>query len=187
MQLQKDQSVLDRNTHIIHHINRINVKSMDKKKLIVAATLLIAGSGKLHAQQTVAAAGNEASGAGGTCSYTIGQIAYTSNSGTGGEVNQGVQQPYEIVTTAGIEDQNISLELSAFPNPTSGSMTISVSEHTQGTLSYQLFDFSGKLIEEKEISQNETGVSMDRLAPASYLLKITDNGQLVKEFKIIKN
>lgn len=146
MQLRNQMAVLARNTHIIHHINRINVKSMDKKKLIVAATLLIASSGGLHAQQAVAAAGNEASGTGGACSYTIGQIAYTSNSGTGGEVNQGVQQPYEIVTTAGIEDPNITLELSAFPNPTNGSMTISVSEHTQGTLVYQLFDFNGKLI-----------------------------------------
>jgi hypothetical protein len=159
---------------------------MDQKKLIVAVTFIIAGSGWLHAQEAVSAAGHEAGGTGGTCSYTIGQVAYTSNSGTGGEVNQGVQQPYEIVTTVGIEE-NITLELSAFPNPTNGSMTISVSEHTQGKLSYQLFDFRGKLIEEKEIIQKETGVSMDRLAPASYLLKITDNGQLVKEFKIIKN
>lgn len=160
---------------------------MDQKKLIVAVTLIIASSGGLHAQEAVSVAGNEATGTGGICSYTIGQIAYTSNSGTGGEVNQGVQQPYEIVTTAGIEDQNITLELAAFPNPTNGSMIISVSDHTQGKLSYQLSDLQGKLIEEKEIIQNETGVSMDRLAPASYLLKITDNGQLVKEFKIIKN
>lgn len=160
---------------------------MNQKKLIVAVTLIIAGSGGLHAQEAVSAAGNEAGGTGGTCSYTIGQIAYTSSSGTGGEVNQGVQQPYEIVTTAGIEDQNITLELAAFPNPTNGSMTISVSDHAQGKLSYQLFDNRGKLIEEKEIIQNETAVSMDRLAPASYLLKITDNDQLVKEFKIIKN
>nr|WP_294860650.1 T9SS type A sorting domain-containing protein [uncultured Fluviicola sp.] len=160
---------------------------MDKKKLIVAVTLIMASSGGLYAQEAVPAAGNEAVGTGGTCSYTIGQIAYTSNSGTSGEVNQGVQQPYEIVTTAGIEDKNITLELAAFPNPTNGSMTISISEHTQGKLSYQLFDTRGKLIEEKEIVQNETGVSMDRLAPASYLLKITDNGQLVKEFQIIKN
>ena len=160
---------------------------MNQKKLIVAVTLIIASSGGLHAQEAVAAAGNEAGGTGGTCSYTIGQIAYTSNSGTGGEVNQGVQQPYEIVTTVGIEDQYITLELSAFPNPTNGSVTISVSEYTQGTLSYQLFDTEGKLIEEKEILQNETPVSMDRLASASYLLRITDNGQLVKEFKLIKN
>jgi hypothetical protein len=102
-------------------------------------------------------------------------------------VNQGVQQPYEIVTTAGIADQDISLQLSTFPNPTSGSLTISVGEHTSEKLSYQLFDIQGKLIEEKEIIQHETGVSMDRLAPSTYLLKITDTGQLVKEFKIIKN
>jgi hypothetical protein len=160
---------------------------MKKKKVIVAGMLILASSGGLYAQEAVPAAGNDASGTGGTCSYTIGQIAYTSNSGTSGEVNQGVQQPYEIVTTAGIADQDISLQLSTFPNPTSGSLTISVGEHTSEKLSYQLFDIQGKLIEEKEIIQHETGVSMDRLAPSTYLLKITDTGQLVKEFKIIKN
>jgi hypothetical protein len=160
---------------------------MNQKKLIVAVILIIASSGGLHAQEAVSAAGNEAGGTGGTCSYTIGQIAYTSNTGTSGEVNQGVQQPYEILTTVGIEDKHITLELAAFPNPTNGSMTISVSEHTQGKLSYQLFNVQGKLLEEKEIIQHETTVSMERLASASYLLKITDNGQLVKEFKIIKN
>jgi hypothetical protein len=160
---------------------------MNQKKIIVALTLLIASSGGLYAQQAVSAAGNEASGTGGTSSYTIGQVAYTSNSGASGEVNQGVQQPYEILTTLGIEDQNITLEFSAFPNPTSGSMTISVSEYSKEKLSYQLFDNGGKLIEEKAISHQETILSMDQLAPAAYLLKITDDGQLVKEFKIIKN
>lgn len=160
---------------------------MKKKKIIAAAILLIASSGGLHAQQAVAVSGNEAGGAGGTCSYTIGQIAYTSNSGPSGEVNQGVQQPYEILTTAGLEDHTISLELAAFPNPTSENMTISVSDHAHQKLSYQLFDTRGKLIEEKEINQHETGISMHQLAPAAYLLKITDNGQLVKEFQIIKN
>jgi len=160
---------------------------MKKKKLTVAVMLLMASSGGLYAQQAVPAAGNEAVGSGGTCSYTIGQIAYTANSGTNGKVNQGVQQPYEIFTTLGLEEQNISLELTAFPNPTNGSMTISLNEPTQEKLSYQLFDTRGKLIEEKEIVQNETGVSMDQLASGAYLLKITGNGQLVKEFNIIKN
>lgn len=160
---------------------------MKKKKIIAAAILLIASSGGIHAQEAVPAAGNEASGTGGTCSYTIGQIAYTSYSAASGKVNQGVQQPYEILTTVGLEDHTISLELAAFPNPTNGTVTISVSEYMHKKLSYQLFDTRGKLIEEKEITQYETGVSMHQLAPAAYLLKITDNGQLVKEFQLIKN
>lgn len=160
---------------------------MKKKNVLAAVTLVIASSGGLHAQEAVPAAGNEAGGTGGTCSYTIGQIAYTAQSGTSGKVNQGVQQPYEIFTTLGLEEQNISLELAAFPNPTNGLMTISVNEYTTGKLSYQLFDTRGKLIEAKEIVQHETGISLERLAPASYLLRITDNGQLVKEFNIIKN
>lgn len=149
--------------------------------------LFLASSGGLSAQQAIPAAGNDASGTGGTCNYTIGQIAYTYNSGTSGEVNQGVQQPFEIFSTAGLNDQEIVLEVSTYPNPTSKSLTIKVGEYSQKTLSYQLFDIQGNLVEEKVITQNETPVSMEHVVNSTYLLQIIGDDQLIKTFKIIKN
>jgi hypothetical protein len=40
-------------------------------------------------------AGGEATGSGGSVSYSVGQVVYTTNTGINGSVAQGVQQPYE--------------------------------------------------------------------------------------------
>ena len=50
----------------------------------------------IQAQQTTVAAGGDASGIGGTFSYSIGQVVYTYIYGSDVLVAQGVQQPYEI-------------------------------------------------------------------------------------------
>ena len=55
----------------------------------------------VQGQQTIPATGGNASGSGGSVSYTVGQILSSSISGANGSVVQGVQQPYEIsVVTA---------------------------------------------------------------------------------------
>jgi len=54
--------------------------------------LLICGS--VHAQQNTVTAGNEASGSGGTSSYSIGQVFYTMSSAGNASVGAGVQQTY---------------------------------------------------------------------------------------------
>ena len=75
-------------------------------------------------QEAIPASGGDASGVGGTLSYTVGQLVYTNNSGNNGSVAQGVQQPYEISTTVGIEITNISLDFIAYPNPTSSNIVL---------------------------------------------------------------
>ncbi len=48
----------------------------------------------IHAQQATTATGGDASGSGGTVASSVGQIVYTTNTGTTGSVVQGVQQPF---------------------------------------------------------------------------------------------
>src|SRR4030042_5256555 len=76
-------------------------------------------------QQAVSTAGGEATGAGGTVSYTIGQVTYTTNSESEGTVSQGVQQPYEIFVISSSEDRyGITFELSVYPNPASTNLKL---------------------------------------------------------------
>lgn len=65
------------------------------------SALFLSGLGlaALQAQQTVPATGGVATGSGGTVSYTVGQVADTTQTGSGGTVTQGVQQPFEIWIT----------------------------------------------------------------------------------------
>jgi len=159
---------------------------MKHKKTITSVAFLLLGLGGLHAQETVTTAGSEATGTGGTASYTVGQVVYTTTAtGTNGSVAQGVQQPYEISTTVGINEISINLELSVYPNPTTDYLTLKV-EKTEG-LTFQLFDMQGKLIKSKTVNNTSTDISLAEQPTATYFLKVVKNNQLVKTFKIIKN
>ena len=82
-----------------------------------------------YAQQTVPASGGDAVGSGGSSSYTVGQVMYTTNTGANGSVAQGIQQPYEISTLVGLEVTDINLELTAYPNPTNNVIHLSIGNY----------------------------------------------------------
>jgi len=162
---------------------------MRHKRLKLSAVLLFGlGLTILQAQETIPATGANASGSGGTVGYTVGQVFYTTNTGTTGSVAQGVQQPFEISVLTGIEDaKGINLNCSAYPNPTIDYLVLKVDNYDKGNLSYQLFDMNGKLLENKKVTDNETSIVMSNLVPATYFVKVTEGNKEVKAFKIIKN
>ncbi len=142
----------------------------------------------IQAQEAIPATGGEASGNGGSASYTIGQVFYTTSTETTGYVTQGVQQPYEISDVIGIEQtKGIILELTAFPNPLTDYLTLKAENYNTDNLSYQLFDMNGKLLESRKITGDKTEIEMINLVPAYYFLKIMENNNGIKTFKIIKN
>jgi hypothetical protein len=159
---------------------------MKTKKLI---TLLLFGIAIVtaQAQESVNATGGNASGSGGTTAYSIGQVVYTTNTGSNGSVAEGVQQPYEISIVLGIEVPEISLDILAYPNPTVNYLTLNVGNNELSNLNFQLFDINGRLIQNRNISNSIETVDMENLPTATYFLKVTNNNNEVKTFKIIKN
>ena len=145
----------------------------------------------IHAQeihQTISTSGGEASGIGGSISYSVGQIVYTANTGTNGSESQGVQQPYEISVVTGLEESaGINLILSAFPNPTSNVLQLKIENYNKENMFYEIYDFNGKLLETKKIDSNITNIVMVNFVSSNYFLKIKNNNELVKTFKITKN
>ena len=142
----------------------------------------------LQAQKSVNSTGGNASGSGGSASYSVGQAVYTSNTETGGTVAQGVQQPYEIWVETTIEEaKGINLLVTAYPNPTTDYLTLSISEFEISNLTYQLYDISGKLLQSEKITGNQTSIVMSNLVPANYFVKVIQGNKEVKTFKIIKN
>lgn len=163
---------------------------MKLTKLILAVMLLIVpGIQQLQAQEAVVAAGGDGSGSGGSISYSVGQIGTTTNTGTNGySAAEGVQQPYEISVVTGIEeDTGFKLECLVYPNPTMDHLTLRIDDTDSEELSYQLYDLQANLLEDEKLSSKETIISMEKLVPAIYFLKITDNQKEVKIFKIVKN
>ena len=140
-----------------------------------------------QAQQATSATGGDASGSGGTVAYSVGQIFYTTNTGTTVSVEQGVQQPYGIPIVTGINNHSINLELTAYPNPTANNLTLKVGNGELSTLNFHLFDISGRLIESRKIISSSEIITMENLPAATYFLKVTDYRNEIKTFKIIKN
>ncbi|MDO9152197.1 MAG: T9SS type A sorting domain-containing protein [Paludibacter sp.] len=158
-----------------------------KQKKVKLSVLLLGLGLTAQAQQATTATGGNASGSGGTVAYSVGQIVYTTHTGATGSVAQGVQQPYEISIVLGVEDHQISLNMQAYPNPTTDYLTLNVGNFELSTLNFQLYDISGKLIETKKITGTTETIRMENLPSATYFLKITNNNKEVKSFKIIKN
>ena len=162
---------------------------MRHKRLKLSAVLLLGlGLTGLQAQTSVNATGSNASGSGGTVSYSVGQVVYTNNTGTNGSVAQGVQQAFEISVVTGLEQaKGINLSVSAYPNPTTDYLTLSIGEFDISNLSYQLYDMNGKLLQNEKITGNQTSIAMGNLVPANYFVKVIQGNKEVKTFKIIKN
>ena len=167
--------------------NNNNLKQKMKYKKVKISVLLLGLGLTAQAQQATTATGSDASGSGGTVAYSVGQIVYTTNTGTNGSVAQGVQQPYEISIVLGIDNHTINLELTAYPNPTTNFLTLNVGNAELSTLNFQLYDILGKLIESRKIISSIETIAIENLPTATYFLKITNNNNEVKTFKIIKN
>ena len=165
---------------------------MRHKKLKLSTVLLIGlGLTGLQAQKALPATGGNASGSGGSVSYSLGQIAYTTNIGTNGSVANGVQQPFEISVVTGLEEATgIMLSLTAYPNPTTDYLTLSIDASTPlsiQSMSYQLNDMQGKLIQNEKITGKQTSIVMSNLKAATYFVKVNQENKNVKTFKIIKH
>ncbi|MDD4673844.1 MAG: T9SS type A sorting domain-containing protein [Bacteroidales bacterium] len=139
------------------------------------------------AQESINATGGNASGSGGSASYSVGQMVYTTNTGTNGSVAQGVQQPFEISAVTGIEEaKSIQLSVSAYPNPATYYLTLEVRDFRLSNLTYQLYDMQGKLLQSERITGNQTSIVMSNLVPAIYFVKVIEGNKEIKTFKIIK-
>lgn len=144
-------------------------------------------AGFAQAQESANSSGGDATGSGGTVAYSIGQVVYTTNTGGNGSVAQGVQQAYEIFTV-GINETELNISLSIFPNPTANNLTLQISDYNNEKLSYQLFDIQGKLLSNGQVNAQQTQIYTSSLPTATYFINVVNQeNKQVQSFKIIKN
>jgi len=155
------------------------------RKLIVTSAFL-AGCIMSHAQNSPVSAGGDATGATGNVSYSVGQVNYITIQSGEGTVTQGVQQPYEIFTI-GLDEPGIDLQISAFPNPTNSSFTLRILDMPLHDMKVKLFDIQGRCVYDGRIVAEETSISMDNYAEATYILKVLRGSVELEAFKIVKS
>ena len=155
-------------------------------KKIIALIIFGCSIISIQAQQTTVSAGGDASGIGGTFSYSIGQVVYTYNYGTDVIVAQGVQQPFEI-SILGLDNYHINLVMQTYPNPTKDYLVLNVHALDLSNMIFQLYDVNGRLIETRTMFSPIETICMMNLPSSVYVLKVINNNKVVKSFKIIKN
>jgi hypothetical protein len=155
------------------------------KSTLLLLGIFISGTYILRAQQGNVAAGGNATGSGGSVSYSIGQIDYIATAGSGGNTNEGLQQPFEFFTM-GINDPAIQLGLSVYPNPSTQYILLNVDYPDFTNLSYSLYDMSGKQLASQYVIEKSTQISMEQYTAATYLLKISRAQTDLTTFTIIK-
>jgi hypothetical protein len=151
--------------------------------LNLAAAIAFSANGQL--QDVTAASGGYFQGNSVSVSFTVGETFISTLGNSNLMVTQGFQQP-RLYVTAVNEIIGLTVNIQAFPNPVTDYLKLVTSEPLQRGSSYQLFNMNGSLVEEKQLGGSITEISFQSLVSATYLLKVTQNAQTLKTFKIIK-
>jgi len=158
---------------------------MKHNLIITTALLFIFVATELSGQVIVPAGGGNATGAGGSASYTIGQTM-VAGSDESKSVAQGFQQPYEIILVGINEMTGIKLECKLFPNPATDYIKLKLENYEGGELTVVLFDMGGTMLLNSKLESDELMIPMQGRKPGTYFLKLTDGKLDLRIFKIIK-
>jgi hypothetical protein len=140
----------------------------------------------VQSQEALAISGGDATGSGGTSSYTLGQVFYTATNTSNGSISQGVQQSFELFTLSNPQLTSVNLEALVYPNPSSGYVMLKITDSSLTNLSYVLMDIQGQVVSNAKINSLDTQVNLYGLSVGTYLLKVNQKNSELKTFKIIK-
>ena len=159
----------------------------NKSRTILYLTAGLSWANFTQAQESANASAGDATGSGGTAAYSIGQVIYTTNTGSSGSLAQGVQHAYQIFPVGNVET-TLNISLTAFPNPTMGNLTLQISDFSNEKLFYQVYDVQGKQLINGQIKTKQTELNTSSLTPATYFINILNQeNKKLQTFKIIKN
>lgn len=160
---------------------------MRNKKLNLCLTIiLVFGLSGLKAQVAITAAGSDTVQVGGSVSYSVGQIAYQFSSDANGSLQEGVHQPLEISEVTSKAENLSKTQVLIYPNPAMDKSTLRLEGKGSSVYHYQIFDIHGKLLSNKEIAGDRIDIPLHRLNPSVYILKILQDKQEIKVYKILK-
>lgn len=139
-----------------------------------------------YSQEAVVTSGNTATGAG-SSTYTIGQTFIATITGANGSLSEGVQKSIEIYTLSNSNLKILTLKAITYPNPTKDFILLNLKDNNLEDLSFTIFDINGRMMKKGKVNQENTSIAMKNFATGIYLLKVYQQKQQLKVFKIIKN
>lgn len=167
------------------------------RKLIFTVGLGIAiltANAQTTSPELVSSAGDSFNNTSYQLDWSIGELSTETYAGSQNTLTQGFHQGTYIITSI---DENPLLEftITAFPNPTSNFISLKVNASTMlstgsskvESLQFAVTDLSGKISQTGKILNETEQINFSNYAVGTYIVTISQNNQLVKTVKIIKN
>ena len=121
----------------------------------------------LCAQSTILSLGGEASGAGGSASFSMGQLFDNSNSNSSYFIQEGVQQTYNL-NTDGLLELN-SKNFNVFPIPTIDFMNIEL-KTDESDFEYFIVSLNGNIVDKGRINKQLSSINISHINTGEYQL-----------------
>jgi len=156
---------------------------MDRKQLFTLLLGFWCIGALAQPHDLVSASGASFQNSSGYLSFSIGECLTSTYTSTGAILTQGFFQT-RLRTGVPVVNQP-EIQMSVFPNPVKDHLILQIGD-PQG-FHYMLYDILGELVERGQVLGEQTTIDFSSLAPAIYILRVTDNQKEARLFQIVKH
>lgn len=160
-----------------------------KKKVTNFLWLVFCLAQSLSAQQGIVSAGGDNFSQNGSVAYSVGQIAFEPINGETGNLNPGLQQPFQF-SIVGISDFRSDYLLKLYPNPANQFLCLQLSTH-EGIIDGQdfiakVYDAKGNLLINQRLENVINTILITDLPDALYFVQIWQSNTLFQTISFSK-
>ena len=144
-------------------------------------------SGNIYSQTIISSAGKTSSNDNFIISWTLGETLVATLQNENTNLTQGFHQPLMVeISPASLEDDMV-LDMVAYPNPTYDKVLFKGGDPT-GTYHLRLVDKLGRVLEQKSVPSDKLELEMGRYNNGSYLIEVVeDKSEKRVIFNIVKS
>ncbi len=117
--------------------------------------------------------------------WSVGECITATHTAEDYVITQGFHQNSYVVTS--VEDLRTDISMFVYPNPTTDFVSLKVESSKVEGMQYTITDFSGRVLQTANFAGDIEQISFLNYAVGTYFISVTENNQLIKSFKIIKN
>ena len=154
---------------------------MDRKLLFSLLLSVCCLGAFAQPHELVSASGASFKNSSGYISYSIGEVITTTLTSSSAILTQGFHQTR--LRTVPVINQS-AIQMSVFPNPVKDLLILQIGDPLG--FDYLLYDVRGGLLERGQVLDERTEINFSALAPAIYILRVTNHKEEVRLFQIVK-
>ena len=154
---------------------------MDRKLLFSLLLSVCCLGAFAQPHELVSASGASFKNSSGYISYSIGEVITTTLTSSSAILTQGFHQTR--LRTVPVINQS-AIQMSVFPNPVKDLLILQIGDPLG--FDYLLYDVRGGLLERGQVLDERTEINFSALAPAVYILRVTNHKEEVRLFQIVK-